>query len=218
MTLSAPRHDTARAVAEELASARAPRPAGNDFLVRLGEDRVTADDLRRLVRAETASAAGELSAYAAMAVRYPHPVFPALLDMAYRAVPRIAACARATGLDADRLARPPTRFSAYAYPAYLSWLALNAGRAGIGAAIYADLDGYYADGLLVAEGLRASGAKVPGELVDYYSAPVPDGLCEGSLSLLQEGLDAGDDAADALRLGRMMQKSLDGFWRSALPE
>ncbi|MFI6520457.1 hypothetical protein ACIBF1_33245 [Spirillospora sp. NPDC050679] len=218
MTVSTPRQGTAHMVVEELTRARAPRPDGNDFLVRLREGAVTADDLRRLVHAETVAATAEAMAYAAMAVRHPHSLFPDLLDMAYQAKPKIVECARAMGLDDEQIAQAPTRFSAFAYPSFLAWLALHADRAGLGATIYTDLNGYYTGSALVAEGLRAAGPEVPGDLIDYYSSPVPEGLCDGALALLREGLEAGDDAAEALRLGEMMETSLAAFWRSALSE
>ncbi|MFC9970977.1 hypothetical protein ACFVH6_08755 [Spirillospora sp. NPDC127200] len=218
MTVSTSRQGTAHTVVEELTRARAPRPDGNDFLVRLREGAVTADDLRRLVHAETLAATAEIRAYAAMAVRHPHPLFPALLDMAHQAKPKIVECARTLGLGDEQIAQAPTRFSTLAYPAFLAWLALHADRAGLGAAVYTDLDGYYADSVLVAEGLRAAGPEVPGDLVDYYSSPMPEGLRDLVLALLQEGLEAGDDDAEALSLGRMMEASLAAFWRSALPE
>ncbi|MEV4252173.1 hypothetical protein AB0J52_03275 [Spirillospora sp. NPDC049652] len=214
-----PYHPTARTLLDDISGAEGRPPVRNDFLARLREDRVTEEDLRRLIHVESHASAAEISAYALMGLRHPDELFQALGEMAHQARPKVIECARAMGMDDEHLAQVPAGAEALAYPAFLSWVALRADRAAIGAAVHVDLDRYYADSSRVAEALRATSLRVPGELVDYYSpSGLPGDLCDAALAFLQKGLDAGDDPVRAQRVGRLMEENLSRFWRSALSE
>ncbi|MER6578740.1 hypothetical protein [Nonomuraea sp. NPDC001023] len=203
---------------QEIGRRTAENPIDNPIVAKLREDRFTPADLRRLLEFEVRLNRTELAAYALAASRFagqPEDVYCLRLqEMASRARTKLLDCARVLPIEPrtgdDGRAEG---FTAYAYGSYLSWLALNANRAGLGAASLVDVRSYFDTSDELGAWLRSPGSGAPEEAVAFYGGE-PEGLSASAVAFIQAGLDAGDDPDEALRLSDVMRDVMGYFWRA----
>ncbi|MFI7465193.1 hypothetical protein [Nonomuraea sp. NPDC049646] len=208
----------AGSLVREIDRRTAENPIDNPIAAKLRDGRFTPADLRRLLEFEVRLNRTELAAYALASSRFtgrPEDVYCLQLqEMASRARKKLLDCARVLPIEprtgADGQAEG---FTAYAYSSYLSWLALNANRAGLGAASLVDVRSYFSTSDELGAWLRGPGSGAPEEAVAFYGGE-PEGLSASAVAFIQAGLDAGDDPDEALRLSDVMRDVMGYFWRS----
>ncbi|MFF0574612.1 hypothetical protein [Streptosporangium saharense] len=206
---------------KEIDRRTAENPIRNAVVAKLREDRFTLEDLRRLLEFEVRLNRTELAAYALAASRFTEKQEDVyclkLQEMASRARVKLLDCARVLPIEPRTGADGQTEgFTAYAYGSYLSWLALNASRAGLGAASLVDVRSYFSTSEELGAWLRNSRIGAPEEAVAFYGGE-PEGLSTSAVAFIQAGLDAGDDPDEALRLGDVMRDVMGYFWRVVSP-
>lgn len=115
-------------------------------------------------------------------------------------------------LDVDVSAYEPDP-RAQAYPAYVAWLALNGTSSAVAVAFLANLAAWGENCGATAAALRDNyGA--PDEAVAFFAffATAPPGFEERTLGVIQAGLDAGEDPAEARTAARLLQAYELLFW------
>ncbi|MFI1768043.1 transcriptional regulator [Streptomyces sp. NPDC020800] len=129
---------------------------------------------------------------------------------------RLDAFAQACGVNAERTRTHEPRPGCQAYPAYVSWLALNASPADAILALSANFAAWGGCCARIAEALRTHYA-FPDEacaFFDFFAQPAPD-LDARATAAVQEALEEGRlDAAAARRYGRLLQAYEAMFWNA----
>jgi thiaminase len=126
-------------------------------------------------------------------------------------LPKLAAFARACGLDEAAVAAYEPRPGCQAYAAYVSWLALNAAPVDVVLALsvnFAAWGGYCAS-LATALRTRYGLSDEACAFFDFFATPAPE-LEQQALSTL----DAGAPGPDAFRYGRLLQSYELMFWNT----
>jgi hypothetical protein len=131
------------------------------------------------------------------------------------AQPLLEPLAAAAGLGRDGLDGYAPRAGCQAYPAYVSWLALNAAPAQAALALAANFAawGGYCAGL--AAGLRRQYGFDDGAcaFLDFFAGPGPD-LDGQAVAVAQAALDRGEDLGRARTYGRLLHDYETLFWRT----
>jgi TENA/THI-4/PQQC family len=117
------------------------------------------------------------------------------------------------GIDEEWLRAYEPDPRAQAYPAYVSWLALNGSASAVALAFLANLAAWGHNCGAVAGALRdAYGAGDEAvAFFEFFATPPPD-FEAGTLAVVQAGLDAGDDPAEARHAARLLQAYELLFW------
>jgi hypothetical protein len=122
-------------------------------------------------------------------------------------------------LGPDQLQAYEPRPQAQAYPAFVSWLALNGSRSDVALAFVANLEAWGANCARVGAALRerfdATDAAVA--FFEFFAAPPPD-LEERALTVVEQGLAAGESATRARRATRLLQAYELAFWDAIAEE
>jgi thiaminase len=117
------------------------------------------------------------------------------------------------GLDEEWLRSYEPDPRAQAYPAFVAWLALNGSIAAVSLAFLANLAAWGENCGRVAAALREryGAGDEAAAFFEYFAAP-PPGFQEGTLAVVQAGLDGGDDPVAARRAARLLQSYELLFW------
>ncbi|MDI6105060.1 hypothetical protein QLQ12_41400 [Actinoplanes sp. NEAU-A12] len=128
-------------------------------------------------------------------------------------LPMVAPLAAAAGMDRAGLAAYEPRAGCQAYPAYVSWLALNAEPAAAALALVANFAAWGGYCAALATGLRQRyGFGDPAcAFLDFFAAPAPD-LEEQAVTAAQAALDSGVPLDAARRYGRLLHEYETAFW------
>ncbi|WP_146778786.1 thiaminase II/PqqC family protein [Actinomadura craniellae] len=202
----------ARARAEIAAEA-----TGNRFLELLEAGEAPRERLHRLAGEEWRIVDSDRRGFALLASRFAAP--PAgdwFLGMAQgetAAFGLLADFAAALGWDEQDLRAYRPRPAAQAYPNYLARLAWQGTRAEVALGMAANLAewGEYCGRAAVALRDRYDLPEPAVAFFRFFAEP-PPGLEEQALAVVQAGLDAGDDPADALHAARMLHAYETAFW------
>jgi hypothetical protein len=102
---------------------------------------------------------------------------------------------------------------AQSYPAYVAWLALNASSSAVAFAFLVNLAAWGANCAAVADALRDA-YDADDQAVAFFEifATAPPGFRQRALTVIQAGLDAGDDPLEASRAARLLQAYELEFW------
>jgi thiaminase len=95
-----------------------------------------------------------------------------------------------------------------AYSAYVSWLALNGGRADVALAFLVNLDAWGEACGRMATALRA---RYDVTFFEFFSQP-PAGFAERALAVIEQGLAAGEPEMQARRAARLLQAYELLYW------
>lgn len=195
-------------------------PMHDPLLELTSTGRFTIEHLGRLLAFEARILRSELSAYALAATRFNQRLEDVYLlhlqDMVHQAKIKLVRCLPSLPVEPRGVGAHPAGFDAYAYSSFLTWLALNADRAGFGAASLVDVDHYYATSQHLGAWLRASDIDAPEEAIAYYEGGEPERLRREARAFVEAGLEAGDDPEEAARLGHVMAEVIERFWRASI--
>ncbi|MGW5603791.1 hypothetical protein ACWEWL_32520 [Streptomyces rochei] len=176
------------------------------------------EPLRRLVAVEYQAHRVELVAYGTLLARFPHrpaaELWVTLARIVHEATPKLREVARALKMSDADLAGRVADGGAYAFHAAMSWIATTGSQSTAALAAHTDMEVYYSGASAVARRLRETSAPVPEEFLDYYDDPGDDDLKELALTVVQDGLDRGDDPHDALFHAQRIADALRGVWRA----
>ncbi|WOP07035.1 hypothetical protein R2B67_00115 [Streptomyces cyaneofuscatus] len=210
---------TAVRLAEILQTKRLENPIGNALLESAARGDLRMDALQRLVGTEAQAHRAELAAYGTMLARYPeHPaadLFIQLAQLVYAAQPKLRECAKALGMSDAHSSRWPAERATYSFNGTLSWLAVQGSQAACALASYTDMKVYFSGCTQFAQRVRTDGIDVPPEFLAYYDDEGSEELRQLALDVVQNGLDRGDDEADAVFCARLLEESIGEFWQSA---
>ena len=95
-----------------------------------------------------------------------------------------------------------------AYPAYVSWLALNGGRADVALAFLVNLEAWGEACRRMAAALRD---RHDVSFFEFFAEP-PAGFAERALAVAEQGLAAGEPEARARRAARLLQAYELLYW------
>jgi hypothetical protein len=150
--------------------------------------------------------------FAHLASRFPEP--PAgdfLLRLARaegEALTRLLALATSLGMEEGELAAYAPQPGCQAYPAFVSWLALNGSRADVAVALVANLGAWGDNCRRLATLLRG---RCDLSFFELFAQPAA-GLEDEALAVVDAGLAAGDSPAGARRSARLLQAYELLFW------
>jgi thiaminase len=187
------------------------------FLDALEQGRVPRERLVAFAAEQRAIIASDRRSFALLAARFPQPpageLFLGLSEGEGRALALLAPLAAALGAADAELAAYRHAPGAQAYPAFLAWLALNGSRADASLALRANLLAWGENCARMEQSLRAGYGLSEGATAffRFFAEPAP-----GSRQLLEEvlddGLAAGEDPAQARRAARLLQAYELMFW------
>jgi hypothetical protein len=150
--------------------------------------------------------------FATLAARFPEPpagdFFIGMAQGEGEALAHLLALAAPLGLDEAGLADYEPRSGCQAYPAFVSWLALNGSRADVALAFVANLAAWGENCRRLADLLRG---RYDISFFEFFAQPAP-GFEEQALAVAEVGLAAGDSAAGARRCARLLQAYELLFW------
>ncbi|MFE0171990.1 transcriptional regulator [Streptomyces sp. NPDC059002] len=141
--------------------------------------------------------------------------FDALADGESLAQERLAPLLDACSVSkADAEAYEP-QAGCQAYPAYVSWLALNGEPADVVLALTANFASWGGYCAIIARALRVQHGFTDEAcgFFDFFAEPAPD-LDRQALAAVQAGLDRGRITAAHLRYGRLVQRYEEMFWQT----
>ncbi len=187
------------------------------FLEALEEGRVPRERLAMLAGEQQAIIVSDRRSFALLASRFPAPpagdLFLSLAEGEGQALALLCAFAAAMGVDPEALPAHEPAAGAQAYPAFVAWLALNGSRSDVSLALLANLAAWGANCARVAAALRDR-YSLNDEGVAFFrffAEPPPDSELR-LLSVLDEGLGAGDSPVRARRTARLLQAYELLFW------
>ncbi|RJL31718.1 transcriptional regulator [Bailinhaonella thermotolerans] len=204
----------------EAARART-RPQPNRFLEELAAGRVTEAGLRRLAGEQYRILVSDRRSFSLLASRFPeNPAGDLFLGLAAgegRALTLLHRFAGAFGWAEPDLTAYEPHPSAQAYPAFVAQCAAYGPRSAIVTAMLTNLDEWGGYCARVAEILAGPYglAEEAVEFFRFFSAP-PPGFAAQATAVIQAGLDAGDDPAEAVRAARLLHAYETWFWDSLL--
>jgi thiaminase len=192
------------------------------FLAALEAGRAPRTALEALAGEQDRIIASDRRSFAQLAARFPHdPPGAFFLSMAEGeglALGLLQDFASALGVDQPWLAAYQPSPNCQAYPAYVAWLALNGSSTDVALAFLANLAAWGASCGRVADALRQhygfDDAAVA--FFTFFASP-PPGFEQRALTVIDAGLAAGDDPADARRATRLLQAYELRFWDGIAP-
>jgi thiaminase len=191
----------------------------NRFVDRAEAGPVEVEALRRIAGEEYRIIFSDQRSFALLAARYPDAatLFLSLAGGERQALDLLVPYAEAVGMGvADLMAYDPNP-AAQGYPHHLAWLAQFGSRSDVALALLANFGfwGGYCARFAQALGRHHGLTEDQVAFFTFFSA-LPPGFEDAALTLLQTGLDAGDDQEGAKIAARMMQAYELAFW-DALP-
>lgn len=212
---------TAQELADELALKRRRHPVPNPFLDIARNGGLTKEHMRRLVYVEAQLHHAELPGYALTLSRFPHRpaagLYLGLSQVAYEAGPRLNAAAESLGLPREDSAKWmwPSDRKAYSFNGFLSWLAVQGSQAVTALAAYTDMCIYFPSCQEIVAEIREHGVDAPEEFTSYFESDPTEELRPLALTVVQDGLDKGDDPREAVFMARLLEEFTAEFWTSA---
>ncbi|MYW00279.1 transcriptional regulator [Streptomyces sp. SID3343] len=191
----------------------------NRFVDRAEAGPVEVEALRRIAGEEYRIVSSDRRSFALLAARYPDaaPLFLSLAAGEGQALGLLVPYAEAVGLTVGDLVAYDPSPAAQGYPHYLAWLAQFGSRSDVALALLANFGfwGGYCARFAQALGRHHELTEDQVAFFTFFSS-LPPGFEDAALTLLQTGLDAGDDQEGAKLAARMMQGYELAFW-DALP-
>jgi thiaminase len=203
---------TQRELAETTEAIRSHR-----FLGRLRAREVSQERLRALAAEQYAVVSSDRRSFAQLLTRFPSGLagefFLGMAEGEGLALDKLRGLADWLSLTDDDLRAHEPRPGAQAYPAFVAWLALNGSRAEVVLAFLANLAAWGDNCGQVAAALReVYGAGDDAvAFFDFFANP-PEGFESRALTVLDEGLAAGDSPVLARRATRLLQAYELSFW------
>jgi thiaminase len=191
--------------------------SGHRFLDLLRAHAVPEDRLRALAAEQHAIVSSDRRSFAQLAARFPEgragEFFLNLAEGEGLALAELTGLADWLGLTGEALRAYEPRPGAQAYPAYVSWLALNGSRADVALAFVANLAAWGANCAQVAAALgEVYGAgEEATAFFDFFAAPPAD-FEDRAGAVIDEALAAGDSPVLARRATRLLQAYELSFW------
>ncbi|MEV4342363.1 hypothetical protein [Streptomyces sp. NPDC049590] len=212
---------TAAELVDELAVKRQQHPMANPFLDLARDGSLTREHMRRLVCVEAQLHHAELPGYGLMLSHFPHRpaagLYLGLSQVAYEAGPRLNAVGEALGLpgeDRAKWMRPSDR-KAYSFNGMLSWLAVQGSQAVTALAAYTDMHLYFPACKEIVAQIRKHRVDAPEEFTSYFESDPTEELRQLALTVVQDGLDNGDDPREAVFMARLLEEFTGELWASA---
>ena len=175
-------------------------------------DEISDEVLRAFAGEQYAILRSDRRSFAFLAGRFPEGragrLFLELATGEGLALERLLVLADSLGLDEEGLREYEPRAQAQAYPAFVAWLALNGSRADVALAFLANLEAWGANCDRMADGLRG---RVDVSFFEFF-AQTPPGFEEGALSVIGEGLSAGESPEQAVRAAKRLQAYEFLYW------
>ncbi|MGW2221647.1 hypothetical protein ACWCSD_42250 [Nonomuraea sp. NPDC001684] len=198
---------------------RDDNPVRNRFLERMDAGTLTMDHVRQLVGVTHKCHPAEITAFATLIARDPHPLavefFDGMLGLIHRARPKLRKVMAALDLDEERLHRWPADPAAYQVAGTWGWLGFLGTQADAALALYWDMVRYFPDSDEMLARLSKTGLDVPEEFVAYYGGGQSDELERQALAVAEHGLRRGQSADDAVFAARLMEESIGQYWAAA---
>ncbi|GCD95198.1 transcriptional regulator [Embleya hyalina] len=193
--------------------------ATNRFVDRAEAGPVDVEALRRIAGEEYRIISSDGRSFALLAARFPDsaPLFLALASGEAQALELLTPYAEAVGMGAAELRGHPPVAAAQGYPHHLAWLAQFGSRAEVALALLVNFGFWGGYCGRFARALRTHHELTEDQVAffTFFSAS-PPGFEDAALTLLQTGLDGGDDQEGAKTAARLMQSYELAFW-DALP-
>jgi thiaminase len=187
------------------------------FLDALAEGRVGGDQLAALAGEQWTIIASDRRAFGLLASRFPRGLagdfFLSMAQGEGEALSLLRSYAAWAGLDEAALERYEPRPGCQAYTAFVSWLALNGGRADVALAFVANLAAWGENCGRVGRALREvyGAGEEATAFFDLFATP-PEGFEQQALAVIDEGLAAGESPLRAKRAARLLQAYELMFW------
>jgi thiaminase len=187
------------------------------FLDALAGGRAGRNNLTALAGEQWTIIASDRRAFGLLASRFPRGLagdfFLSMAQGEGEALSLLRGYAAWAGLDEAALERYEPRPGCQAYTAFVSWLALNGGRADVALAFVANLAAWGENCGRVGRALRE--AYDAGEehtaFFDFFASP-PEGFEQQALAVIDEGLVGGESPLRAKRAARLLQAYELMFW------
>lgn len=208
---------TARNLLETTIRSLAPDSAANPFVPLVERGEAPREALARLALEQHWVIPADRRAFQHLARRADPAAaayFTALATGEELAAQHLVAFARACGVPDERVCTYVPLPGCQAYPAYVSWLALNASPSDTVLALAANFSAWGGYCARMAKGLRTHYGFTDEACAffDFFAAPAPD-LDEQARAAVQTGLDdATLDRASAHTYGTLLQKYERMFW------
>jgi hypothetical protein len=193
------------------------------FLAAVTAARVPQQRLRALAGEQWRIIASDRRSFAYLAARFPAPpagdFFLTMADGEGHALALLDGYSAWLGIDELWLRDYAPDPRAQAYPAFVSWLALNGTSSAVALAFVTNLAAWGDNCAELAAGLR-DGYGADDEAVaffEFFAKPPPD-LRERALAVVQAGLDGGDDPVEAERAARLLQAYELMFWDALIDD
>ncbi|WP_406282848.1 transcriptional regulator [Embleya sp. NBC_00896] len=191
----------------------------NRFVEHAEAGPVPADALRRIAGEEYRIISSDRRSFALLAARFPEaaPLFLTLAGGEGQALQLLMPYADAVGMTAADLVAYEPQADAQGYPHHLAWLAQFGSRADVSLALLANFGFWGGYCGRFGRALRTHHELTEDQVAFFtFFSSLPPGFEDAALTLLQTGLDAGDDQEGAKIAARMMQSYELAFW-NALP-
>jgi thiaminase len=187
------------------------------FLAALESGQSPRSALEALAGEQDRVIASDRRSFAQLAARFPHdPAGAFFLSMAEGeglALGLLQDFASALGVDQAWLAAYEPHPDCQSYPAFVAWLALNGTSTDVALAFLANLADWGANCARVADALRQRyGLNEAAVAFFTFFASPPPGFEQRALTVIDAGLAAGDDPAQARRATRLLQAYELRFW------
>lgn len=210
----------ARRLYRDLVDELTPAAEHNRFVDRLESGATPRERLGRLAGEQLHILHSDRRSFALAASRFGPPAGPLFLDLGAgegRALELLSTFAAALGLCESDLHGIEPSAGAQSYPHHLAWLALYGGRSEILTALLVNFGFWGSYCARTAKALRRDYG-FTGDDVEFFAffADLPAGFEGTALSLIQSGLDDGEDPRVAARAARHMQSYEMSFWDSLL--
>lgn len=218
MSLPADAKPTAEELIAEVLQMRETSPIPKPVLDIAARGEITQAHLKSLVVVELMNHEPELAAYGVLLTRFPrNPAagyFGRLASMVYQATPRLHDTIARMNITPEQVRTWPVALPCYAYAGIMSWIALHGSLAGAALAAWIDVDAYYAGTFELVDHIERTGTPAPKPFAVYYRNGRPDEWKRSAVTVIQHGLDSGDDPLEALRCGRLMDECVGEFFRA----
>ncbi|MEU9133062.1 transcriptional regulator [Kitasatospora sp. NPDC048540] len=195
-----------------------PAAARNPVVELIGSGAAPIDVLRRIAGEEYRIVRSDRRAFAALAARFGgrEPAAGLFLGLAAgegQALGLLEGFAGAVGMDGAALRAYEPRPAAQSYPHHLAWLAQFGTRSAVALALLANFGFWGGYCARVAAALPRHYGLTEAEAAFFaFFAELPPGFERAALSVLREGLDAGEDPVEARRAAVLMQAYESAFW------
>jgi hypothetical protein len=191
----------------------------NPFVVAVTEGRAPLSAVAALAAEEHLIIPSDRRGFLTLAARADEPAavdfFAGLASGESLVFPLVAPLAAGAGMDRESLAAYEPRAGCQAYPAYVSWLALNAEPAAAALALVANFAawGGYCAALAAGVRERYGFGDEACAFLDFFAEPAPE-LDQKAVAAAQAALDRGDPLSGTHRYARLLHAYETGFWQT----